>query len=125
MLVNVTGGNDMSLHQVSAATSVVYDAAGSDANVAVRSSPELVSHETAMHISTPLRPMLQYLSILALVFETAIAAGSSSVVEKSSCSISSFVSRPDHDDGLSQWSIAPLTDSADRSPSDKVSRSML
>lgn len=33
VLVNVTGGKEMSLHQVSAATSVVYDAAGSDANI--------------------------------------------------------------------------------------------
>jgi cell division protein FtsZ len=33
VLVNVTGGMDMSLHEVNAATSVVYDAAGSDANI--------------------------------------------------------------------------------------------
>jgi len=33
VLVNVTGGHDMSLHEVNAATSVVYDAAGSDANI--------------------------------------------------------------------------------------------
>jgi cell division protein FtsZ len=33
VLVNVTGGLDMSLHEVNAATSVVYDAAGSDANI--------------------------------------------------------------------------------------------
>ena len=33
VLVNVTGGKEMSLHEVSAATSVVYDAAGSDANI--------------------------------------------------------------------------------------------
>lgn len=33
VLVNVTGGLDMTLHEVNAATSVVYDAAGSDANI--------------------------------------------------------------------------------------------
>jgi cell division protein FtsZ len=33
VLVNVTGGNDMTLHEVNSATSVVYDAAGSDANI--------------------------------------------------------------------------------------------
>ena len=33
VLVNVTGGHDMTLHEVNAATSVVYDAAGSDANI--------------------------------------------------------------------------------------------
>jgi len=33
VLVNVTGGNDMTLHEVNSATSVVYDSAGSDANI--------------------------------------------------------------------------------------------
>jgi len=33
VLVNVTGGHDMTLHEVNAATSVVYNAAGSDANI--------------------------------------------------------------------------------------------
>jgi len=33
VLVNVTGGHDMTLHEVNSATSVVYDAAGSDANI--------------------------------------------------------------------------------------------
>ena len=33
VLVNVTGGHEMTLHDVNTATSVVYDAAGSDANI--------------------------------------------------------------------------------------------
>jgi cell division protein FtsZ len=33
VLVNVTGGPEMTLHEVNAATSVIYDASGSDANI--------------------------------------------------------------------------------------------
>jgi cell division protein FtsZ len=33
LLINVTGGEDLSLHEVSEAVSIIYDAAGDDANV--------------------------------------------------------------------------------------------